>query len=323
MWHDVISVAPMLDYTDRHFRFLMRLITRKTQLYTEMLTTKEILEDKTGRILELNPIEHPVAIQLGGSDPGLLAECARLAADTHYDEINLNVGCPSERVQAGRIGACLMLEPHLVAECVVAMQSASDKPITVKCRLGIDHHDSYDHLCNFIHIVAAVGCEKFIIHARKAWLKGLSPKQNREIPPLDYDMAYRLKSDFPQLKIFLNGGIKCLDEGEGHLNHLDGIMLGRAVYSNPYLLAEADRRFYGSDRYLSEMEVVLGYMEYVECELARGTGLTGMTRHLLRMFHNKPGARYWRKYLSCQGTKKGAGAKIIKEALHYAVRAIA
>ncbi|MBA2654744.1 MAG: tRNA dihydrouridine(20/20a) synthase DusA [Gammaproteobacteria bacterium] len=312
---DLFSVAPMIDCTDRHFRYLARLISRKTMLYTEMLTIKEILCDKTGYALQLNAIEHPVGIQLGGSDPALLAHCTQLAVQEGYDEINLNVGCPSDKVQQGGIGACLMLQPKTVAACIEAMVKIATVPVTVKCRLGVDDHDSYEHLAEFIKVVSAQGCSKFIIHARKAWLKGLSPKQNREIPPLDYERAYRLKTDFPHLTIVLNGGIQHFDEVDSHLVRVDGVMLGRAIYNNPYMLHQVDSRYFGGDVGISEEAVVLAYMNYVENELVRGTKLTAMTRHLVKLFHKKPKASYWRKYLGSNGSQKGAGVEIIQQAL--------
>jgi tRNA-dihydrouridine synthase A len=310
-----LSIAPMLDCTDRHFRFLMRLISRKVLLYTEMLTTKEVLENKSGTLLAINPIEHPVAIQLGGSSPKLLAMCAKMASDAGFDEINLNVGCPSARVQSGKIGACLMLEPEVVAECIAAMRQVTNILVSVKCRLGVDDSDTYDCLHHFVKTVASAGCSKFIIHARKAWLKGLSHKQNREIPPLDYPRAYQLKADFPELNIILNGGITNPCHLSYHIAQVDGIMIGRAAYHNPYLFSEVDRKLYDFDYFKEEKEVVLQYKEYIRNELALGTRLNHMTRHLLGLFHHKPGASYWRQHLSCNSTKKDAGISIIDQAL--------
>lgn len=312
---DAISVAPMLDCTDRHFRYLMRLISRRPLLYTEMYTVNEVLKNKTANILELNPIEHPIAVQFGGSDPQSLSQCTELALRAGYDEVNLNVGCPSGRVLAGGMGACLMLQPELVANCVVAMQNVGGVPVSVKCRLGVDHHDSYEQLSNFIHIVASAGCQKFIIHARKAWLSGLSPKQNRSIPPLNYDWVYQIKNDFPKLTIILNGGVTSVDEIAKHLFKTDGVMIGRAIYNNPFLLAGIDQYLYQENSIPSEREVALKYLDYVENELLKGARLHSMTRHLLGLFHNKPRACYWRKYLSCHSSKKGVGTEVIKAAL--------
>lgn len=305
----------MLDCTDRHFRYLMRLITKKALLYTEMLTIKDILEDPTSKRLKLNPLEPPVALQLGGSHPELLARCVSIASAANYDEINLNVGCPSHKVQNGGIGACLMLQPKLVARCVATMQAATQVPITVKCRLGVDHQDSYQDLAAFIREVAKVGCEKFIIHARKAWLKGLSPKQNREIPPLNYDWVYRLKLDFPDKRFILNGGITSIETAQTHLDKVDGVMIGRAVYNHPFLLAGLDKWYFGEKTQITEQEVVRQYLNYVENELAEGTRLTHLIKPLLGLFYKQPRASYWRKHLSCNSTKQNAGIEVIYEAL--------
>ena len=243
-----VSVAPMLDWTDRHCRFFLRLLTRHTLLYTEMVTTGAVLHGNRERLLAYDPAEHPLALQLGGSNPTDLARCARIAADLGYDEINLNVGCPSDRVQSGRFGACLMAEPLLVAECVAAMQAAVDLPVTVKTRIGIDDRDSYEELAEFVRCIALAGCRTLIIHARKAWLTGLSPKENRQIPPLRYDVVYRLKQDFSELRFILNGGVASIQQMAEHLALVDGVMIGRAAYENPYLLAEVDQRFFGTSQ---------------------------------------------------------------------------
>lgn len=318
MYSDVISVAPMLDCTDRHFRFLMRLLTRKTLLYTEMHTIHEVLNTKNRRILELNAIEHPIALQLGGSDPELLAQCVTLANQSRFEEINLNVGCPSTRVQQGGIGACLMLNPNLVAECIAAMQAATQACISVKCRLGVDEVDSYEHLANFIQVVAEAGCQKFIIHARKAWLKGLNPRQNRQIPPLDYARVYQLKKDFPQLKIIINGGISQLEEVDSHLKQVDGVMLGRSIYKNPQWLSLVDHYYFGEETY-DQSQISDRYITYIEQELQIGTRLWSITRHLLGIFHGKPGAKMWRKLVCTNNEIKDLG--IIKKALDEALNA--
>jgi tRNA-dihydrouridine synthase A len=285
MSRNLISVAPMIDCTDRHFRYLIRLISRKTLLYTEMLTIKDILAAADKNILQLNPVEPPIAIQLGGSDPAALAQCAKLARGEGYTEINLNVGCPSHRVQSGGIGACLMLKPELVAECVMAMQSQVSLPITVKCRLGVDQDDSYEQLVHFVDQISNAGCKKFIIHARKAWLQGLSPKQNRTIPPLEYEKVYRLKQDFPHLTIVINGGIHNLTQVDEHLTKADGVMIGRAIYDNPLLLTAVDAQYYGqTQNEINPESVALQYIHYIEQELGKGTKLSAMTRHILSLF---------------------------------------
>ncbi|MGH8413246.1 MAG: tRNA dihydrouridine(20/20a) synthase DusA [Gammaproteobacteria bacterium] len=313
-----VCVAPMMDYTDRHFRYLIRLMSRHTRLYTEMLTTGAILRGDRNRFLEFHQAEHPLALQLGGSEPRALAECARIAADYGYDEVNLNVGCPSDRVQAGRFGACLMTEPQLVAECVSAMVVASSVPITVKTRIGVDEHDSYDHLTHFVGTVAAAGCRVFIIHARKAWLKGLSPKENREIPPLRYDVAERLKRDFPALVIVVNGGIRTLAVMENHLASFDGVMIGREAVANPYLFADVDRRYFNAPApVLSRAQVLDKWQPYVKHELARGVPLTRMTRHALGLFQGCPGARRWRRTLSEHAGRPGAGLGVLEDAARH------
>ncbi|MFO7639828.1 MAG: tRNA dihydrouridine(20/20a) synthase DusA [Candidatus Competibacteraceae bacterium] len=311
-----VSVAPMMDWTDRHCRYFLRLLTRHTLLYTEMVTTGAVLHGDRERILAYHPAEHPLALQLGGSDPDELARCARVAAEFGYDEINLNVGCPSDRVQSGRFGACLMAEPDLVAQCVAALRAAVDLPVTVKTRIGIDDRDSYPNLVDFVARVAGGGCEVFIIHARKAWLSGLSPRENREIPPLRHEVVYRLKQDFPELTIILNGGLIDLDQVAEALRQVDGAMIGRAAYENPYLLAEADRRFFGSDELpKTRFQVVQDFFPYAEAELRAGTPLQAMTRHLLGLFHGVPGARAWRRYISEHAHRRGAGLEVLEAAL--------
>ena len=312
-----LSVAPMMDWTDRHERFFLRLISKRVRLYTEMITTGAILRGDRAYLLDYHPAEHPVALQLGGSDPAALAECAKIGAELGYDEINLNVGCPSDRVQTGRFGACLMLEPELVRDGVAAMIAAVSIPVTVKHRIGVDAQDSYDELCRFVSTVAESGCKVFAVHARKAWLSGLSPKQNREIPPLSYETVYRLKNDFPHLTIVLNGGIRSLAEVETQLHQVDGVMIGRAAYETPYMLAEVDRKIFGDDMapILTRREIVTAFLPYVQAELTAGTHLRHMTRHILGLFQGLPGARAWRRTLTVGAVKDGAGLEVIEAAL--------
>jgi tRNA-dihydrouridine synthase A len=310
-----LSVAPMLDWTDRHARYFLRLISKHTLLYTEMITTGALIHGDRKRHLQFNAEEHPVAIQLGGSEPSDMALCAKMAEDEGYDEVNINVGCPSERVQKGAFGACLMLEPALIAECVAAMRSTVSLPITVKSRIGVDHQDSYDELHHFINIIREAGCGTFIIHARKAWLKGLSPKQNREVPPLKYDVVYQIKQDFPELEIIINGGITTLDAAEKHLTQVDGVMIGREAYHNPYLLSEVDRRIFGdSSTPLSRKEVLEYFIDYVQQQLDEDVFLKHMSRHILGLFHGEAGAKAWRRYLSENACKKGAGTSVLRAA---------
>jgi len=311
-----LSIAPMLDWTDRHYRVLARLITRHALLYTEMVTTGALLHGDAARHLNFHPDEHPLALQLGGSEPAELACCTRLADDWGYDEINLNVGCPSNRVQFGRFGACLMAEPALVGDCVAAMQAVTAKPVTVKCRIGIDEQEDYEPLAKFVETVADAGCEVFVIHARKAWLKGLSPKENRDVPPLRYEMVHRIKAEFPALRIVINGGIRDLTTAEAQLQQLDGVMIGREAYQNPWMLAQADRRIFADpapppDRW----EVAEGYAAYIEARLAEGVPLNAMTKHSLGLFNGLPGARKFRRYLSENATVPGAGADVFREAI--------
>ncbi|MBV4369166.1 tRNA dihydrouridine(20/20a) synthase DusA [Erwinia phyllosphaerae] len=310
------SVAPMLDWTDRHCRYFHRQLSREALLYTEMVTTGAIIHGK-GDYLAWNQQEQPVALQLGGSDPLALAQCAELAQARGYKEVNLNVGCPSDRVQNGRFGACLMGEAALVADAVKAMRDRVSIPVTVKTRIGIDDQDSYAFLCDFIRQVSEQGgCEMFIIHARKAWLSGLSPKENREIPPLDYERVYQLKRDFPHLTISINGGIKSLAEAKVHLQHVDGVMVGREAYQNPGMLAQVDRELFGSDiPAVDPVAVVRSMYPYIERELAQGTYLGHITRHMLGLFQGIPGARQWRRYLSENAHKAGANVETVEAAL--------
>ncbi|MEO0809203.1 MAG: tRNA dihydrouridine(20/20a) synthase DusA [Pseudomonadota bacterium] len=292
-------VAPMMDWTDRHCRFFHRLLSKQALLYTEMVTAEAVLYGDRAWVLGFSEAEHPVALQLGGSEPARLAEAARIGECEGYTEINLNVGCPSDRVQAGRFGACLMAEPKLVAECVAAMQAAVSIPVTVKCRIGIDDQDTEADFMRFIEIVAAAGCRLFIVHARKAWLKGLSPKENRDIPPLDYARVYRLKAARPDLTIVINGGIANHDQVEAHLKLVDGVMLGRAAYQTPYLLADVDRRYFGENREpRTRDDVIEEMLDYTAAHIARGGRLNNIIRHMHGLYHGQPGARAFRRYLS-------------------------
>jgi len=289
----------MLDKTDRHYRYFARIMTKHALLYTEMVTTGAILKGDADHHLRYNNEEHPIALQLGGSDPSDMRQCAEIAARYGYDEVNINVGCPSDRVQSGMFGACLMAEPDRIADCVDQMASHTNIPVTVKTRIGIDDNDSYEALCDFVQTVSSAGCQTFIIHARKAWLQGLSPKENREIPPLKYDVVYQLKKDFPQLEIIINGGVKTLDEAEQHLQRVDGVMVGREAYSNAYLLADVDQRFYGvSGEPASRKTILTNLMPYIESEVNQGTAIKHITRHILGLFQGMPGARQWRRHLS-------------------------
>ncbi|MDM8546559.1 tRNA dihydrouridine(20/20a) synthase DusA [Candidatus Venteria ishoeyi] len=311
-----LSIAPMLDWTDRHERYFLRLISKHILLYTEMITTGALLYGEQKRFLQFNAEEHPVALQLGGSEPDALRQCAIMGEDWGYDEINLNVGCPSDRVLSGRFGACLMAEPELVAEGVAAMSDAVKVPVTVKTRIGIDHQDSYAQLYHFIQSVAGAGCKIFIIHARKAWLKGLSPKQNREVPPLRYEVVHQLKQDFPDLQFVLNGGILSLEAAQAHLPALDGVMIGREAYQNPYMLANADKLFYGDDHPIpSRHEIIEALIPYVEKMQAEDVYLKHISRHILGLFHGVPGARRFRRYISEHAHLAGADAEVLRQAL--------
>jgi tRNA-dihydrouridine synthase A len=313
-------IAPMLDWSDRHCRYFHRLLSKKALLYTEMVTTGALLHGDRHRHLQYNAQEHPVALQLGGANPADLAVCAKMAEDYGYDEVNLNIGCPSDRVQNGRFGACLMLEPETVAESVAAMKQAVAIPVTVKSRIGVDEQDSYEHLTHFINPVAAAGCESFIIHARKAWLSGLSPKENREVPPLRYDVVYQLKKDFPQLEIILNGGITTLESSVEILHHVDGVMLGREVYQNPYILAEVDPRLFGlTEMVKTRQEVALSLIPYIQHHLQQGVRFNSISRHILGLFHAQRGGRAWRRYLSENATKASADENVLLQALKFTV----
>ena len=307
----------MLDWTDKHCRYFHRLLTKQAVLYTEMVTTGAILHGDRDRHLRFNDAEHPLALQLGGSEPKDMAECARIAEDYGYDEVNINVGCPSERVQKGAFGACLMAEPHLIADCVSAMRAAVKIPVTVKNRIGIDDQEDYSALYGFVQTVAAAGCETFIIHARKAWLKGLSPKENREIPPLRYELVYELKQALPQLEIIINGGITTLAQCQEHLQHVDGVMVGREAYHNPWILAEVDTLLYGSDEPIPEdrKAILEAFLLYVQSQLEAGIPLKHITRHILGLFQGMPGARQWRRLLSEQAHYPEAGIKLLRQAM--------
>ena len=288
-------------------------------LYTEMVTTGALIHGDARRHLHFNDEEHPVALQLGGSDPKAMAECAKMAEDEGYDEVNINVGCPSDRVQNGAFGACLMAEPELVAENVAAMQNAVDIPVTVKNRIAIDEMEEYQSLHRFLLVVSEAGCETFIVHARKAWLKGLSPKQNRNVPPLNYELVYQMKREFPHLEIIINGGIVTIEESEEHLTQVDGVMIGREAYHNPYMMIEVDQRIYGEHvkNHLSRMEILEAYMEYMQRQMSQGVYLKQMSRHLLGLFTGQNGAKAWRRYISENAHKEGAGIEVIEKAASF------
>jgi len=293
-----VAVAPMMERTDRHCRYFLRLLAPHAWLYTEMITAAAVVRGPRERLLAFDPAEHPIAAQLGGSDPAELAAATRIVAAAGYDEVNLNVGCPSGRVQAGCFGAALMASPSTVADCVRTMRQASGLPVTVKTRLGIDDLDSYASLRDFVGTVAAAGCSTVIVHARKAWLKGLSPKENREVPPLDYPRVHRLKRDFPQLEILINGGLNRADQALAQLDHVDGIMLGRAAYQRPYLLAELDHRLFGGPPPPSRATILAAMKHYAAAELSAGTPVRSITRHMFGLYAGEPGARQWRRTLS-------------------------
>jgi tRNA-dihydrouridine synthase A len=306
----------MMDWTDRHCRFFHRLLTRRARLYTEMITTGAILHGNRSRLLAYDASEHPLALQLGGSDPRALADCAVIAADLGYDEINLNVGCPSDRVQEGRFGACLMAEPRLVGDCVAAMKAAVKVLVTVKCRIGVDDQDPEQALDVMARTVIAAGADALIVHARKAWLEGLSPKQNRDIPPLDYDRVYRLKRAYPHFAIAINGGIASLDAARDHLDHVDGVMMGRAAYQEPWRLLAVDPLLFGEEAPFSSPKAAAeALIPYIERETRRGTRLHAITRHVLGLFHAVPGARAFRRHLAVHAVKPDAGAAVFREAL--------
>ena len=306
----------MMDWSDRHCRYFWRLLSKNALLYTEMVTTGALIHGDREGFLNFNAEEHPVALQLGGSDPSDLARCAAWAQEWGYDEVNLNCGCPSDRVQSGMFGACLMAKPELVAECVRAMLAAVDIPVTVKHRIGIDHMESFEEMQHFVDTVAAAGCKTFIVHARKAWLQGLSPKQNREIPPLHYDWVYRLKAEHPNLEIVINGGINSLDKCREHLEHVDGVMVGREAYQNPFMLAEVDKTLFGSaDASPDRDSVMLALIPYIHAQMKDGAHLNHISRHILGLYQGVPGARRFRRHLSENAYKPEATVAVLEEAL--------
>ena len=311
-----LSVAPMMDYTDRHFRYFLRQMTRRTLLYTEMITTAAIIHGDRAKLLDFFPVEKPLVLQLGGDNPEQLAECAKIGQDWGYDEINLNVGCPSDRVQNGHFGACLMARPVQVGSCIQAMQKAVSIPVSVKHRIGIDDQDKYEDLKEFVQIVAEFGCQRFTVHARKAWLKGLSPKENRTIPPLRYEDVYRLKTDFPQLFVEINGGIRAIAEIQSHLQQVDAVMIGRVAYENPYFLATVDRDIYGEKiEPLTRAEIVRKMLPYIDEWTSKGLKLHPISRHLLTLFNGQPGTKAWKRHISENAHLSNADSKIIKKAL--------
>jgi len=312
-----LSIAPMMDRTDRHYRYFMRQITRRTLLYTEMVTTAAILHGDHEKLLGFSPEEKPLALQLGGDHPNHLAICAKIAEDWGYDQVNLNVGCPSDRVQNGNFGACLMAQPELVASAVEAMQKAVNIPVTIKHRIGIDEQDKYEDMVHFVRIVSEAGCQQFTVHARKAWLQGLSPKENRTIPPLRYQEVHQLKQDFPHLWIEINGGFKTLAEVKQQLQFVDAVMIGRGAYDHPYLFATADQEIYGEKTSpLTRREVIESMYNYIEYWLKKGVKLNSITRHLLELFAGQPGTKAWKRYISENAHLPHAGVEVLQEALN-------
>ena len=306
----------MMDYTDRHFRYLMRLISKNMLLYTEMVHCGAVLHGDWRRFLDFDEFEAPIALQLGGNDPGLLTKCAKIAEEHGYSEVNLNIGCPSDRVKSGQFGACLMANPVRVGDCVAAMQAAVDIPVTVKNRIGIDKDADYEFLYHFTRIVAQAGCKTFIIHARKAWLDGLSPKQNRDIPPLEYEKVYRLKRHFPELEVVINGGISEYLHIDEHLQKVDGVMIGRKAYNDPYYWTELDHRYFGGDKVsISRQLFVKQYCNYIQSQIGNDVYLKHMARHLLNLFNGQPGAKAWRRYLSENMSKQSAGIEVVEQAM--------
>lgn len=311
-----LSIAPMMDRTDRHFRYFMRQITRRTLLYTEMVTSAAIIHGDRDRLLGFSPQEKPLALQIGGDDPKELAECARIAEAMGYDEVNLNVGCPSSRVQDGNFGACLMLQPERVAEGIAAMMAATQLPVTVKHRIGVDERDRYEDLAHFVQTVAQAGCRRFTVHARKAWLQGLSPKENRDIPPLRYDDVHRLKQEFPYLMIEINGGFTNLAQVQEQLKYVDAVMVGRAAYDQPYIFAMGDRQIFGEETPISDRHAVVEAMlPYIDHWVDKGLKLNKITRHMLQLFAGQPGSRRWKQVLTEGSSKPGAGVELVAEAL--------
>ena len=313
----IFAVAPMMEWTDRHCRFFHRVLTRRARLYTEMVTTAALLHGPRARLIGFDAAEHPIALQLGGSDARDLAQCARMAEDEGYDEVNLNVGCPSTRVQRGAFGACLMREPELVGECIAAMRAAVRIPVTVKCRIGVDDQDPRQALFGFVETVSRAGCATFVVHARIAILKGLSTKENREIPPLDYDLVFALKRARPDLTVVLNGGVTTLEQATAHLTHVEGVMMGRAAYQTPWILREVDEHLFGETNPIqTRLQAIEAFMPYVAREHANGTPLNAMTKHLLGLYNGLPGARAFRRHLSENAIKPGAGVEVVRRALN-------
>lgn len=311
-------IAPMLDCTDRHERYFLRLISKRARLYTEMINCGALIHGDREGFLRYDSSEHPLALQLGGSDPAQLSQCTRFAEERGYDEVNLNVGCPSDRVQAGRFGACLMKEPHSVAENIDAMRQSNNIEVTVKCRIGVDDFDSYEWLHGFIETVSKAGCNTFIIHARKAWLKGLSPKQNRSVPPLCYKTVHDIKRDLPHLKIIINGGLNTLSQAQEQLQYTDGVMIGREAYSNPFLLAEVDHLLYGEEETAkSRTSILESFYPYIEQQLGEGMKLSNISRHIVGLFQGQVGARRYRRYISENAFKPGAGIEVLQKAVTY------
>jgi tRNA-dihydrouridine synthase A len=318
-----IFIAPMMDWTDRHCRYFLRLLSPSVGLYTEMVTAAALIHGDAEKLLRFDAAEHPVVLQLGGSDPQMMADAAIIGAHTGYDEININVGCPSDRVQSGQFGACLMSTPEVVADCYKEMSAAVDVPVTVKTRIGIDDHDSYEFLKQFVVALHAAGCTTMTVHARIAILEGLSPKDNRSVPPLDYERVYKLKAEFPQLAIILNGGITTVNECREHLEFVDGVMIGRQAYQQPWFLTELEQAFGGNDEYVvpHRHDIVLALLPYIERELDEGAELKHITRHLLGLYAGQPGARAWRRYLSENAHRPGAGIEVLHAALEKLPRA--
>lgn len=311
----LVSVAPMMDWTDRHDRFFLRLISKDVLLYTEMITAHALYHGDVPYLLGYDAAEHPLALQLGGSDPVMLANAAKMGEDYQYDEINLNVGCPSPRVSSGAFGACLMLTPERVADCIAAMKNAVSLPVTVKCRIGVDDQDDYESLHRFISLIASAGCDAFIIHARKAWLSGLSPKENREIPPLRYDVVHQVKKDFPSLTIILNGGLQTVEDIRAQLPFVDGVMVGRAAYSNPYLLADVQKSFFIGEEPPSRHEIIHRLIPYISEQCKNKVRLSAISRHILGLFMGQRGASAWRRYISQHAYTANAGVEVIEQAL--------
>ena len=311
-----LSIAPMMDRTDRHYRYLMRQISRRTLLYTEMITSQAIIHGDRAKLLDFSFEEKPLVLQLGGDNPSELAQCAKIGEDYGYDGINLNIGCPSPRVQNGNFGACLMTQPELVAEAVAAMQQVVNIPVTVKHRIGVDECDRYEDMANFVQIVSDAGCTNFSVHARKAWLKGLSPKENRDVPPLRYQDVYRLKQDFPDLFIEINGGITTLEQVKTHLQSVDAVMVGRAAYDRPYIFATVDRDIFGEDVTVrSRQEIVEAMLPYIDYWVSKGTRLNSISRHMLQLFAEQPGTKAWKRYITENACLSGSDSLVISAAL--------